>query len=61
MEVIKSRKTEDSTDEDPKYEDYKEVEVLNSEVPIWKKSKKDLTDEDYINFYKDQGFGFDDP
>lgn len=61
MEVTKSRKTKDSTDEDPKYEDYKEVEVLNSEIPIWKKSKNDLTDEDYINFYKDQGFGFDDP
>lgn len=61
MEVTKSRKTEDSTDEDPKYEDYREVEVLNSEIPIWKKSKKDLSDEDYINFYKDQGFGFDDP
>ncbi|MDU0944828.1 MAG: molecular chaperone HtpG [Anaerococcus vaginalis] len=61
MEVTKSRKTEDSTDEDQKYEDYKEVEVLNSEIPIWKKSKKDLSDEDYINFYKDQGFGFDDP
>lgn len=40
MEVTKSRKTEDSTDEDPKYEDYSEVEVLNSEIPIWKKSKK---------------------
>ncbi|EEB36217.1 chaperone protein HtpG [Anaerococcus hydrogenalis DSM 7454] len=61
MEVTKSRKTEDSTDEDPKYEDYSEVEVLNSEIPIWKKSKKDLTDDDYINFYKDQGYGFDDP
>lgn len=61
MEVTKSRKTEDSTDEDPKYEDYSDVEVLNSEIPIWKKSKKDLTDEDYINFYKDQGYGFDDP
>ncbi len=60
-EVTKSRKTKDSTDEDPKYEDYKEVEVLNSELPIWKKSKKDLTDDDYINFYKDQGYGFDDP
>lgn len=61
MEVTKSRKTDDSTDEDPKYEDYKEVEILNSEIPIWKKSKNDLSDEDYINFYKDQGFGFDDP
>ena len=61
MEVTKSRKTEDSTDDNPKYEDYSEVEVLNSEIPIWKKSKRDLTDEDYINFYKDQVYGFDDP
>lgn len=61
MEVTKSKKTEDSTDEDPKYEEYQETEVLNSEVPIWKKSKKDLTDDDYKNFYKDQGYGFDDP
>src|SRR5690625_2603381 len=61
MEVTKSKETEDSTEDDPKYEEYKEEEVLNSKVPIWKKSKKDLTDEDYINFYKDQGFGFEDP
>lgn len=61
MEVTKSRKAEDSTEDDPKYEEYKEEEVLNSKIPIWKKSKKDLTDEDYINFYKDQGFGFEDP
>ncbi|MSS77795.1 molecular chaperone HtpG [Anaerococcus sp. AGMB00486] len=61
MEVTKSRKAEDSTDENPKYEEYTEVEVLNSEIPIWKKNKKDLKDEEYINFYKDQGYGFDDP
>lgn len=61
MEVTKSKKTEDSTDEDPKYEEYQEMEVLNSEVPIWKKNKKELSDDDYINFYKDQGYGFDDP
>ncbi|MDY3006878.1 molecular chaperone HtpG [Anaerococcus porci] len=61
MEVTKSRKAEDSTDENPKYEEYSEVEVLNSEIPIWKKNKKDLKDEEYINFYKDQGYGFDDP
>lgn len=61
MEVSKTRQTEDSTDEDPKYEDYKELDVLNSETPIWKKNKSDLTDEDYINFYQDQHFGFDEP
>mgnify|MGYP002711939954 FL=1 len=61
MEVTKTRLAADSTDEDPKYEDYKELEILNSETPIWKKDKNDLTDEDYINFYQDQHFGFDEP
>ena len=61
MEVTKTRPADDSTEEDPKYEDYKELEVLNSETPIWKKNKSELKDEDYINFYKDQHFGFDEP
>lgn len=61
MEVTKTRLAEDSTQEDPKYEDYKELDVLNSETPIWKKNKSDLADEDYINFYQDQHFGFDEP
>lgn len=61
MEVTKTRLSEDSTDEDPKYEDYKELDVLNSETPIWKKNKSELSDEDYIGFYQDQHFGFDDP
>lgn len=61
MEVTKTRLASDSTEDEPKYEDYKELDVLNSETPIWKKNKNDLTDEDYINFYKDQHFGFDEP
>ena len=61
MEVTKTRLAADSTEEEPKYEDYKELEILNSETPIWKKDKNDLTDEDYINFYQDQHFGFDEP
>ncbi|WP_394018807.1 molecular chaperone HtpG [Anaerococcus cruorum] len=61
MEVTKTRLADDSTEEEPKYEDYKELEILNSETPIWKKDKNDLTDEDYINFYQDQHFGFDEP
>ena len=61
MEVTKTRLSEDSSDEDPKYEDYKELDVLNSETPIWKKNKSELSDEDYIGFYQDQHFGFDEP
>lgn len=61
MEVTKTRLKEDSTEDKPEYEDYKELDVLNSEIPIWKKNKNELKDEDYINFYKDQHFGFDEP
>lgn len=58
MLMTKSRKVEGKEDE---YEDYKEYEVLNSNLPIWKRNKKELTDEDYINFYRDENFGFDSP
>lgn len=61
MLMTKSRPAEDSTEENPKYEDYKEYEVLNSETPIWKKSKNELKEEDYKNFYRYQNFGFDEP
>ncbi|WP_099321020.1 molecular chaperone HtpG [Anaerococcus sp. Marseille-P3625] len=61
MEVTKTRLKEDSTEDKPEYEDYKELDILNSEIPIWKKNKNELKDEDYINFYKDQHFGFDEP
>ncbi len=36
-------------------------EVLNSMVPLWKKQKSDLTDEDYNNFYKEKYYDFTDP
>lgn len=60
MDITKTRK-KDPEDENSEYEDYKKREIINSKDPIWKKSKKDLTDDDYINFYKDEHFGFDEP
>lgn len=47
--------------EEKEYETYLEDEVLNSMIPIWKKSKSELTDEDYTNFYHDKHYGFDTP
>ncbi len=44
-----------------KYEDKKEIETLNSMIPIWKKNKKDVTDEDYNNFYMDKFNDYDKP
>ena len=36
-------------------------EVLNSQVPIWRKSKSELKDEDYNEFYKQKFYDYTDP
>ena len=62
MEVIKSRLKEDTKDSDQKeYENYTEVQTLNSMVPLWKKKKSEIKDEDYNNFYKEKFYDFQDP
>ena len=43
------------------YEDKKEIEVLNSMIPIWKKNKSEVSDADYENFYMDKFNDFDKP
>ncbi|WP_420491693.1 molecular chaperone HtpG [Neobacillus drentensis] len=58
MEVSSRRLKEGSENE---YEDYQEEQTINSMVPIWRKNKKDLTDEDYANFYAEKHYGFDKP
>lgn len=46
---------------DAEYEEYFEDETLNSMVPIWRRNKNELKDEDYENFYMDKHFGFEKP
>ena len=58
MMVDKSRLKEGSEDE---YEKYSELETLNSMVPLWKRNKSELTDDDYNSFYKEKFFDFSDP
>ena len=43
------------------YEDIKEIETLNSMIPIWKKAKSEVKDEDYENFYMDKFNDYDKP
>jgi molecular chaperone HtpG len=43
------------------YEDYTEEKIINSMVPLWKKNKSELTQEDYDNFYSEKHYGFDNP
>lgn len=58
MNVTKSVLKEGSEDE---YEDQTTEETLNSMIPIWKKNKKDVSNEDYYNFYKDSYHDYEDP
>ena len=61
MEVEKSRKKEDSPEDKPEYESYTEVETLHSMVPIWQRSRKDVTQEEYESFYREKFFDYNKP
>ena len=61
MEVTKSRKKEDSPEDKPEYEDYTEMETLNSMVPIWQRNKKDVSQEEYETFYREKFFDYSKP
>ena len=61
MEVTKSRRREGSPDDAPEYEEYREDETLNRMIPIWKKEKSEVTDEEYSVFYQDKFRDFEAP
>ena len=43
------------------YETVKEDTTLNSMIPIWKKNKNDITEEEYSNFYTDKFYDYEKP
>ena len=57
MEVSKSRKVEDSDE----YESYTEEDTLNTMVPLWQRSKKDVTEDEYATFYREKFFDYNKP
>lgn len=57
-EHLKEKKNEKDKDE---YETVTEVETLNSLVPIWKRNKNKITDEEYNTFYSDKFFDYEPP
>jgi len=58
MDVEKSRLKEGSKEE---YETYTENETLNSMVPIWRKNKNEITEDEYNQFYKDKFMDYTNP
>ena len=65
MDMTRSRMKEKPADAGddykPEWEEYTENETLNSMVPIWKKSKKELKDEDYNSFYMQKFYDYQPP
>lgn len=65
MDVEKSRPKEKPEGADKnapmEFETYTETETLNSMVPIWRKNKSEVTDEEYNNFYKEKFMDWQDP
>ncbi|MDT2046853.1 MULTISPECIES: molecular chaperone HtpG [Bacillaceae] len=58
MDVTESKPKEGS---DSEFEQVTEEQVINSMVPIWRKNKSELKDEDYDAFYQEKRYGFDKP
>lgn len=69
MEVEVQKRIEEEKEEDenkeeekePKYETVQETKTLNSMIPLWKRAKKDITKEEYEEFYKDKFDDFNAP
>ena len=55
---LKDKKNESDEDE---YETVTEIEVINSLTPIWRREKKNVSDEDYNTFYKDKFNDYETP
>ena len=56
---ITERELKEGTENE--YDEHIEEQVVNSMVPIWRKNKRELTKEDYENFYNEKHYGFDKP
>ncbi len=62
MEVETSKMVEEGEEgKEPVFEMVTETQTLNSMVPLWQRAKKDVTQEEYNNFYKDKFFDFEPP
>lgn len=58
MNVTRRELKKDSKDE---YEDVTKEETLNSMIPLWKKDKNKITEEEYNNFYQSKFYDYENP
>lgn len=65
-EISKSRSVEtDEKDENgnpkTKYESYKEIETINSMIPLWKKAPSEVGEDEYNKFYQEKFYDYEAP
>lgn len=58
MDVSMTRPVEDKENE---FETYTETKTLNSMIPIWRKNKSEIQQEEYESFYKDKFYDYEAP
>ena len=56
---VENRKLKEGTENE--YETVIETEVLNSMIPLWKKSASEVTEEEYASFYTDKFYDYEKP
>ena len=61
VKTTKPKLDEEGKEIEGQTEEVIEVRTLNSMVPLWKKNKKDVTDEELASFYKDKFGEWEDP
>lgn len=61
MDVEKSRMKEGCDEKNPEFETYTENETLNSMVPLWRKNKNEITEDEYNRFYQDKFNDYEKP
>ena len=57
----KEKPADAGDDYKPEYETYTELETLNSMIPLWRRNKSEVTEEEYNRFYKEKFFDYTDP
>lgn len=61
-EIIKKPKLDENGKEiENEFEEEKVTNTLNSMIPLWKKNKKDVTQEELNEFYKTKFYDYEDP
>ena len=58
---VEKAEGDENDDSEPKYEEVIEDRTLNSMLPLWKKNKSEITQEEYDAFYKEVYYDYEAP